>query len=81
MKKQPLMHIEFLDHAQSTHREGPGWDEPVRCAVVGWLVRETKTHYVLSAWISDSILSDDSDAIIIVKHPGMKVKRLSGGKQ
>jgi hypothetical protein len=76
-KKGDLLRIDFLDHAQLVRRsDDPSYEDAVPCKAVGYLLVDKGTHFVLSAWISGDLTQDDCDAIIIVKHKGMKVRKL-----
>lgn len=78
MKKGSLVLIEFLDHCQILRRDDDpdSWDQPNKHTTVGFLIHESKTHYVLSSWICDNLDNEENDAMVIVKHKGMRVRRL-----
>lgn len=74
MKKYQLVEITFLDHYQS---DGEDY-RPIPCAVVGYLVGEDKSCYYLCWWVCDNNpFERNSESITIVKHKGIKVRKLS----
>jgi hypothetical protein len=73
MKNYPLVVVSFLDHTMCT---GDNM-EPAKCEVVGWLVKQDKKCLYLITWSCDNIInSQDTEAFVIVKHPGLKVRNV-----
>ena len=75
MKKGTLVMVEFLDHCQATNRLGESY-KPAPCKVVGWVYDDNPTYLSVSAWVSETLNSDESDYLTIVKHKGMIVTPL-----
>lgn len=73
MKKGTLVKITFLDHAIATSRSD---GEPIQGVAVGFLRHESPRHYVLTPMVLGSLDDDDSAEIMIVKTPGIKIRRL-----
>lgn len=73
MKKGPIVHIEFLDHAQCS-----GDDlKPAKIDLFGILVHEDKEAYYVASWICDNDRFDsNTDCYCVIKHKGLKIKRL-----
>lgn len=73
MKPGTIVQVKFLDHYQSD-----GIDmRPIPCEVFGRLVGEDASAYYISWWVCDSDpTSHNSETITLVKHPGLKIKRL-----
>lgn len=72
--KKDLVIATFLDHAMTN-----GTDmNPVRCEVVGFLVKEDKDAIYLASWICDDKLNTtDTEIFAIVKHKALKLRRLN----
>lgn len=70
--KYELVYIDLLDHC-NTPADNPA---PVPCYASGFLVQETEQHFVLCHWASvKSVIDPQSDAQVIVKHPGIQLIR------
>lgn len=70
MNKSKPVKIEFLDHAMC---DGTA-PAPAKCTAIGFLIKEDKEAYYLCTWSADGCVTDEnSEYIVIVKHPGMKV--------
>jgi len=71
--KYKVVQIEFLDHVYSSH----GKRGPSKCLIWGVLFDETQDSYFVCPWATDKDpTNDDSDVYTIVKHPGVKVKKI-----
>lgn len=72
MKKAPIVHVEFYDHNQSR-----GDDMGVaKIDLYGVLIKEDKQAYYVASWVCDSVIDHNSDCYTILKHKGLKIKRL-----
>ena len=72
-QKFPIVHIQFLDHYQS---DGTDY-RPIPCEISAFLVGEDEAAYYLCWWMCDSNPGDhNSESITIIKHPGLKIRRL-----
>ena len=72
-KKYPIVLIKFLDHVQCSGED----PRPAECEAVGFLVKEDKDSYQLLTWHADYVINDsNAELFVIVKHPGIKVRRL-----
>jgi hypothetical protein len=71
MKKGPIVHVEFYDHAQD--------DGDVALAKIdlyGILVKEDKRAYYIASWIADNIVDHNTDCYAVLKHKGLRIRRL-----
>jgi hypothetical protein len=72
-KKGPLVHISFLDHAMDTSDKAA----PIECDVFGVLYKEDKKAYYVASWVCGKDPFDhNSETFVVVKMPGVKIKRL-----
>jgi hypothetical protein len=73
VKKAPIVHVTFWDHAMNTGDE----IAPVECHAFGVLYKEDDRAYYVSSWIAHNDPNDsNSESYVIIKHPGVKIKRL-----
>lgn len=72
MKKDPIVHIQFLDHAQVN---GDNL-QPAKIDLYGVLVKEDRLCYYIASWVCDNELDKNADCYAIIKHKGIKIKRL-----
>lgn len=67
--------VNFLDHCFT---DGQNM-KPIECEVVGYLIKEDKQAYYVASWICDEKINDDNtDIYVIVKHPGIRIKKVKG---
>lgn len=55
--------IEFWDHSQATC----GMSEPIKCFVIGWLLKETKLHYSIATWLTEEGPDENTDSYAILR--------------
>lgn len=72
MKGYPIVHVTFLDHAQVSGDDM----KPAKIDLFGVLVDEDKNCLYIASWVCDNGLDHNTDAYAVVKHKGIKIKRL-----
>ena len=72
MKKAPLVMLKFLDHMQCSGDNLILADT----VLVGFLVKEDKRAYYICSWMANGTLDHNADCYAIVKHKGLKIRRL-----
>lgn len=73
MKKGTLVRVSFLDHAVAPSKTD---GKPIQGVAVGFLREESDVHLVLCSMILGDLDNEDSNELIIVKTPGMKIKKV-----
>lgn len=63
-KKGKLYYVEFLDHCM-------GMQAPMKCKVVGWVMKDDPAYVVLTPWLVDDldeeIVEANSEPIVLLK--------------
>lgn len=73
LKRLPIVQIDFPDHCSATGDNA----EAIPCTAFGILYEETDLVYKVCSWVSARTLKDsDSDVYIIVKVPGIRIRKL-----
>lgn len=77
-RRPQMVYVEWLDHADTGD---PPWQavaeldtEPPVCKSVGWIVRRTKTAFVLAGTISDDHVSQ---TFILLRSAIVRMEKLS----
>ena len=72
MKDLKLYHLTFLDHVQ-------GHDRPIRCFLVGYLVKENDDSWVVSPWVVDhpEFYEDNLECFCILKSAVQEIYQIT----
>lgn len=71
IKMKPV-HVTFLDHCSSNGDEMA----PAYIDLFGVIVKEDAKAYYVASWVADGQIDSNSDCYTVIKHKGLKIRKL-----